>query len=91
MHTHQWLKHAHTTVSDAVISHPDEMEHLEQYQVLANYQRMDSHQVNLFAGQVVHVIEKHDTGIEGNFYLRKQLFCLQWGNCIKYSCSVYCV
>lgn len=48
--------------SEAVISHPDEMENLEQYQVLANYYRKDSHQVNLNVGQVVHVIEKHDTG-----------------------------
>ena len=48
--------------SEAIISHPDEMENLEQYRVLADYQRKDSHQVNLTASQVVHVIEKHDTG-----------------------------
>ena len=38
------------------------MENLEQYTVLADYNRKDSHQVNLTEGQVVHVIEKHDTG-----------------------------
>ena len=52
------------TATEAVISHPDEMENLEQYSVLADYHRKDSHQVNLSAGQVVHVIEKHDTGEE---------------------------
>ena len=51
-----------TSATEAVISHPDEMESLEQYSVLADYRRKDSHQVNLSAGQVVHVIEKHDTG-----------------------------
>ena len=48
---------------DAVIGHPDEMECLEQYRVLDDYHRKDSHQVNLHAGQIVHVIEKHDTGV----------------------------
>lgn len=48
--------------TEAVISHPDEMENLEQYRVVADYVRKDSHQVDLTAGQVVHVIEKHDTG-----------------------------
>lgn len=47
---------------DAIISHPDEMENLEQYRVLAMYERKDSHQVNLVANQLVYVIEKHDTG-----------------------------
>lgn len=47
---------------EAIISHPDEMESLEQYRVLANYDRKDAHQVNLVASQLVHVIEKHDTG-----------------------------
>ena len=47
---------------DAIISHPDEMENLEQYRVLAEYERKDSHQVNLMANQLVYVIEKHDTG-----------------------------
>ena len=51
--------------SEAVISHPDEMENLEQYRALANYERRDSHQVNLTGGQLVHVIEKHDTGEGG--------------------------
>ena len=51
------------TAIEAVISHPDEMENLEQYRVLDNYDRKDSHQVNLHAGQIVHVIEKHDTGV----------------------------
>ena len=39
------------------------MENLEQYRVLGDYDRKDSHQVNLHAGQIVHVIEKHDTGM----------------------------
>ena len=30
--------------------------------MIADYERKDSHQVTLYAGQVVHVIEKHDTG-----------------------------
>ena len=47
---------------EAIVSHPDEMEHLEQYRVLAVYERKDSHQVNLVANQLVYVIEKHDTG-----------------------------
>ena len=38
------------------------MENLEQYKVIADYERKDSHQVTLHAGQIVHVIEKHDTG-----------------------------
>lgn len=38
------------------------MEHLEQYRVIADYQRKDAHQVDLSSGQTVHVIEKHDTG-----------------------------
>ncbi len=38
------------------------MESLEQYRVLGDYERKDSHQVDLFTGQLVHVIEKHDTG-----------------------------
>ena len=50
------------TAIESVISHPDEMENLEQYRVLDNYERKDSHQVSLHAGQIVHVIEKHDTG-----------------------------
>jgi len=32
------------------------------YLVLADYERKDSHQVNLKANQLVYVIEKHDTG-----------------------------
>lgn len=48
--------------SDHIISHPDEMENLEQYRVIADYERKDNHQVDLKAGEVVHVIEKHDTG-----------------------------
>lgn len=47
---------------ESVITHPDEMEHLEQYRVLGDYERKDSHQVNLYVGRIVHVIEKHDTG-----------------------------
>ena len=43
------------------------MENLEQYCVVADYHRKDSHQVNLSAGQVVHVIEKHDTGQRSKF------------------------
>ena len=38
------------------------MEHLEQYRVLGDYERKDSHQVDLYIGRIVHVIEKHDTG-----------------------------
>ena len=38
------------------------MEHLEQYRVVVDYERMDNHQVDLTVGQIVHVIEKHDTG-----------------------------
>ena len=38
------------------------MESLEQYRVIDNYHRKDAHQVSLHAGQIVHVIEKHDTG-----------------------------
>lgn len=49
-------------LSEQVISHPDEMENLEQYRVIADYSRADNHQVDLTAGQLVHVIEKHDTG-----------------------------
>jgi hypothetical protein len=56
------LGHGSGSATEAVISHPDEMENLEQYSVLADYHRKDSHQVNLSEGQVVHVIEKHDTG-----------------------------
>lgn len=48
--------------SDTIIMHPDEMEHLEQYRASASYQRKDSHQVDLLEGQMIHVIEKHDTG-----------------------------
>ncbi len=51
-----------TLALESIISHPDEMEHLEQYRVLSNYERKDSHQVSLMANQLVHVIEKHDTG-----------------------------
>ena len=51
------------TAIESIISHPDEMENLEQYRVLDNYERKDSHQVSLHAGQIVHVIEKHDTGM----------------------------
>ena len=47
---------------EQVISHPDEMENLEQYRVIGDYRRTDNHQVDLTAGQLVHVIEKHDTG-----------------------------
>ena len=40
------------------------MEHLEQYRVIADYVRKDSHQVDLKASEIVHVIEKHDTGTQ---------------------------
>ena len=53
----------YTTAIESIITHPDEMENLEQYRVLDNYERKDSHQVSLLAGQIVHVIEKHDTGL----------------------------
>ena len=49
-------------MSDIVISHPEEMDNLEQYRVIVDYDRKDNHQVDLAAGQIVHVIEKHDTG-----------------------------
>ncbi len=58
-HTHT---HTPSTAVDSIISHPDEMDHLEQYRVLGDYQRKDSHQVDLYTGQLVHIIEKHDTG-----------------------------
>ena len=32
----------------------------EQYHVLGNYQRKDSHQFNFIFGQVMNVIEKHN-------------------------------
>ncbi len=38
------------------------MENLEQYRAIVDYDRKDNHQVNLIAGQIVHVIEKHYTG-----------------------------
>ncbi len=38
------------------------MDNLEQYRVVVDYVRKDSHQVNLTTGQIVHVIEKHYTG-----------------------------
>ena len=49
-------------LSDIIISHPDEMDKLEQYRAITDYKRANTHQVDLEAGQIVHVIEKHDTG-----------------------------
>ena len=53
------------------------MENLEQYRVLDNYERKDSHQVSLHAGQIVHVIEKHDTGMNYSVCMLQVCMCVQ--------------
>ena len=55
--------HFAPSCSDIIISHPDEMDKLEQYRSITDYKRTNNHQVDLEAGQIVHVIEKHDTGL----------------------------
>ena len=57
------------------------MENLEQFSVLADYHRKDSHQVNLSEGQVVHVIEKHDTG-EPTLHSTLNLCCVSYHMCV---------
>ena len=75
---------------EQVISHPDEMENLEQYRVIGDYRRTDNHQVDLTAGQLVHVIEKHDTG--NPHIIHDTCTCLinnDWYNTVLNMCCNY--
>lgn len=67
------------------MGHPDEMENLEQYKVIADYERKDSHQVTLRAGQIVHVIEKHDTGGWALIIMECTFPACEFG-CVQCSC-----